>query len=243
MNIWAISDLHLCFSVKEKNMEIFGKNWIGYVDRVRDNWVKKIKRDDLVLVAGDISWAKNIYEAKKDLEWIDALPGKKVIIKGNHDYWWPSKKKLIENLPPSISFIQNNAYNIKEISIGGTRLWNSDEYNFDEYIKYTKNPYPAELYDNKKIFSREIERLNMSLRCLDLSAKIKIIMTHFPPISGDLKDSEVSKILEKNKIDIVIFGHLHNIEKNKRLFGEKNGIKYLLTSCDYLNFDPIKIWD
>lgn len=230
-------------------MEIFGPIWKDYEKKIEENWKKNISKDDLVLIAGDITWAMKLKDALVDLEWIHNLPGKKIIIKGNHDYWMPSFSKLKVALPPSIDFIQNNSITIGDISIAGTRLWDSNEFNFNDYINFIYNPKEKKNLEEKaqkelseKIFEREIERLKLSLNQMDKNAKTKIVMTHFPPISADLKDSQVSKLLDENNIDISVFGHLHNLKNDiKKLFGQKNKTKYILTSSDYLNFNPIKL--
>ncbi|NGX34529.1 MAG: 3',5'-cyclic adenosine monophosphate phosphodiesterase CpdA [Candidatus Anoxychlamydiales bacterium] len=248
MQIFAISDLHLSLSNPEKTMEDFGDIWKDYQKKIESNWKKTVTANDLVLVPGDISWAIKLKDALIDLEWLHSLPGKKVIIRGNHDYWWPSFSKLKEAIPPSISFIQNNALSFDDIAIAGARLWDTKEYNFDEYINFVYNPKQKNDLEkdiqkdlSEKIFLREIERLKLSLEKLDTKAKTKIVMTHYPPISADLKDSIVSKLLEKHNIDICIFGHLHNLKAEKKMFGQKNNIKYMLTSADYINFNPIKL--
>ena len=248
MNIFAISDLHLSFSVPDKSMEFFGPSWKDYQKKIEINWKKTISKDDLVLIPGDISWAMKLKDALIDLEWLDKLLGKKIIIKGNHDYWWPSKTKLQKALPPSISFIQNDAINFDDISIASTRLHDTEEFNFNEYVNFVKNPRAKkDLEENiqkdlsEKLFAREIERLKLSLEKLNKNAKTKIVMTHYPPISAKLQDSKVSKLLEENKIDKCVFGHLHNLKENVKMFGEKNNIKYILASADYINFTPIKI--
>jgi predicted phosphohydrolase len=228
----------------EKTMEVFGKDWEDYLEKIEKNWQREVKKEDLVLIPGDLSWGKNLEEALIDLKWLDSLNGEKLIIKGNHDYWWPSSyRKLQKNLPPSFHSIQNNTFNWKNISIGGARLWDSSEYNFDEYIRFQENPYVSKKkpVDNEKIFQRELKRLHLSLKNIRKEASLKIAMTHFPPISANLKDSRVSKILEHYKIDLVVFGHLHHVKRDKKLFGVKNNIKYLLTSADYLEFKPLKI--
>jgi len=248
MQIFAISDLHLSISTPDKNMQDFGSVWKEYQEKIKFHWEKNITDNDLVLIPGDISWAIKLKDALIDLEWLHALPGKKVIIRGNHDYWWPSASKLKEALPPSIFFIQNNSINFEDVSIAGSRLWDTFEYNFNDYINFVYNPKERkELQENiqkdlsEKIFTREIKRLKLSLENLNKNAKTKIVMTHYPPISAELKDSKVSKLLEKYNIDICIFGHLHNLKKEKKMFGEKNSIKYILTSADFIDFDPVKI--
>lgn len=242
--IFAIADLHLSFSCPEKDMAFFGETWEGYTDKIEKNWIEKISPEDLVLIAGDISWAMKD-EVRIDLAWIDKLPGKKLLLKGNHDYWWGSLSKVHSYLPPSISVIQNNTFDFHNVSIGGSRLWDTEEYNFSSFIEFKENPKAKEKLIQQdleeKIFQRELSRLDLSLSKLNPNAKYRIAMTHYPPISAELEDSKASKLLEKHNIDVCVFGHLHNLQQKASLFGEKNGIQYLLTSCDYLNFNPIEI--
>jgi len=245
MAVWAIGDLHLAFGAPDKSMEVFGSAWKDYASRLEKNWRAVIQKEDLILIPGDISWAQKFEDALVDLKWIDALPGTKVILKGNHDYWWPSNKKLATGLPPSIHFVNNNAFHWNDVTIGGSRLWDTEEYNFNAFIAFQENPLstPKEVdkTQDKKIFDRELERLKLSLKQLDDKASLRIAMTHYPPISADLQDSKVSKILEAFQINICVFGHLHNVKKERPLFGEKNQILYLFTSADYLNFEPLLI--
>lgn len=234
MNVWAIADLHLAISTPDKNMDVFG--WTDYMKKIEKNWRCVVKDEDLVLIAGDISWAMNLDKAKIDLNWIEALPGTKVMIKGNHDYWWQSIGKTRAILGPKSHLIQNDAFHFEDISIAGTRLWDSDEYSF-----YPQNLTEEEQKQNSKIFERELERLEMSLKALRKEAQYKIAMTHYPPIGADLKPSKTSALLEKYGVDFCIFGHLHNVKENELPFGKKNGVDYRLTSCDHLNFTPLKI--
>ncbi|MEM8727753.1 MAG: metallophosphoesterase [Chlamydiota bacterium] len=247
MKIWAIADLHLCFGASDKSMEFFGIAWKNYIERIEENWKKVIDNTDLILIAGDISWAINLEDAMKDLLWIDALPGTKVILKGNHDYWWPSNKKLSETLPPSIHFINNNAVTIGEVTIGGSRLWDTSEYSFGEYIDFLENPLIQEKNlqekETERIYNRELKRLHLSLQQLDSKASYRVAMTHYPPIGGDLKESRASKILERFRVDVAVFGHLHNVKKECPLFGRKNRILYLFIAADYLNFEPMLVKD
>lgn len=245
MHIWALSDFHLSFGVKNKSMEKFGDTWKDWTQKIEKNCHAVIKEEDLLIIAGDLSWATTLEEALIDLKWIDSLPGKKIIIKGNHDYWWSSYKKLQEALPPSIFAIQNNALNFGEVSICGTRLWDSEEFSFNSIIKsescsFGKEEIKELQQEDKKIFDRELLRLEMSLKELNQEAKYKIAITHYPPIGIELKDSKVSKLLEKYKVDIALFGHLHSLKKGP-FFGKKGNISYFLTSTDYLNHTPIQI--
>lgn len=244
MSIFALSDLHLCFSRPEKTMEIFGPPWEHYQEKIKTHWEKAIKKEDLVLIPGDISWATKMAEAIIDLNWINQLPGQKLIIKGNHDYWWPSNAKLKEALPPSINFLQNNAFQFGNASIAGTRMWDSPDFNFDVYVD-SKTEFRAEKdqIKSQKIYEREIGRLKTSLAALNPKAKIKIAMTHFPPVPADLSEGEIIELFQKTGIQICVFGHLHNLKKStqNKIFGRKNQIQYKLCSADFLNFQPLKI--
>lgn len=249
MTIWAIADLHLAIGVPEKTMEAFGEPWLNYIDKIQTNWIERISPDDLVLLPGDISWAMRPEEARADLEWIHQLPGTKVMLKGNHDYWWGSMRQVEQILPTSIHLIQNNAFSWNGVAIGGARLWDTSEYQFTPYIQFNDNPRARSLTeaedktpDVEKIFARELGRLELSLKAMP-EASLRIAMTHYPPISATLEDSRASALLEKYHVAICVFGHLHSIKKEKPLFGQKNGIDYRLASADYLNFVPLKISD
>ncbi len=250
MTIWALSDPHLAFGVPSKTMEAFGPAWKDYADQIAMNWKRLVSPEDLVLIPGDISWAMRLDAALVDLRWIDALPGTKVILKGNHDYWWSSSSKLAQVMPPSIRWVQNNALVWNEVAIGGSRLWDTPEYQFGAHITFQENPLarkksPQELSQEKeeeeKIFIRELERLKLSLSQLDPKAKIRIALTHYPPIGADLHPSRASQILEQFQIDYCVFGHLHNVKEGSLPFGKARGVTYVFASCDYLHFTPILV--
>ncbi len=239
-HIWAIADLHLSFGTPDKSMDRFGPHWVKHHETIKRHWLEKVSPEDIVLIAGDISWAKKWKEAVPDLEWIAQLPGEKVLIKGNHDYWWPSLKKLQEQLPKSIHAIHNNAISLKGVALGGTRLWDSDEYGFLPYIDIQgegKTLQKELTEEDKKRFDRELQRLEQSLQQIDSQAPLKIAMTHYPPISAELSPSKSSAILESYGINHCLFGHLHSVRPNSLPFGEAKGVHYHLTSCDYLDFD------
>ncbi len=242
MKVWAIADLHLAFGDQSKSMDIFGPQWENYAEKIAANWKELICDEDLVLLPGDISWAMRPEQAVKDLEWIDRLPGTKVMIRGNHDYWWGSASKVRSILPKSIHIVQNDVFTFSDFSIAGARLWDTDEFHFKDYSEYRENPkaVPKEETEDGKIFLRELQRLELSLQCLDPS-KHRLAMTHYPPIGPDLQESKASKLLEKYGVEVCVFGHLHNL-KNIPEFGSKNGVRYYLTSCDCINFKPILIW-
>lgn len=243
--VWAISDPHLSFGVPNKSMSLFGPNWVDCEKKMEEAWRDLVGKEDLVLIPGDISWAMKLEEALPDLEWIDRLPGTKVMIKGNHDYWWASNRKMHQVMPSSLHFIHNNHFDWQDVTIAGTRLWDTKEYRFTDLIEFKENPKAREMgrvEDNEPIFQRELERLKMSLQQMNPRARWRIALTHYPPIGNDLKPSAASKILEDFNVNLCVFGHLHNLKKSEKpLFGEARGVKYVLTSCDYLDFRPIKL--
>ncbi len=245
MSIWAIADLHLAKSIPSKNMAVFGPAWEGYMDKIEKAWKESVGEDDLVLLPGDISWAMKLEDALIDLEWIHHLPGTKLMIRGNHDYWWSSPKKMAEKFPSSIHFIQNTAFHWNDVAIGGSRLWDTPEYNFNAYVHFQNNPKAKEpreeVVDNDQIFERELERLRLSLKQMNCDAAVKIAMLHYPPISADLKPSRTSAILREFGVNICLFGHLHNLKKEAKLFGEEDGIKFILTAADYIDFKPVLV--
>lgn len=247
--IFAIADLHLAIGIPDKRMDHFGDPWIDYVEKIGAHWHAKVTPDDLVLIPGDISWAMRTEEAKPDLDWIDSLPGTKLMLRGNHDYWWGSLSKVKQALPPSCHAIQNNSFQWNGVSIAGARLWDSAEYKFREFIEYKENPRAKALVEGdhsaeaERIFLRELARLEMSLQTMSPQANKRIAMTHYPPIGADLQNSRVSALLEKYQIDTCVFGHLHNVRKGIPLFGTHHGIRYDLVAADYLDFSPLLIYE
>jgi len=248
-SIWAIADLHLSFGVPGKAMDLFGPQWQGHPTKIKEAWCDLIAPEDLILIPGDISWAMTPEEARADLEWIHQLPGTKVLLRGNHDYWWSSLSKVEKVLPPSLHLIQNNSFLWGDVAIGGAKLWDSAEYEFGSYIVYRENPQARKTSDvvktassDEKLFLRELQRLETSFKSFSgQQHKMKIAMTHYPPIGADLHSSQASAVMEKYRIDIAAFGHLHNVKPQHLPFGSKNGVSYVLTACDYLNFIPLKL--
>src|SRR5665648_91868 len=179
--IYAIGDLHFDSS-EQKPMDIFGDNWIGHKDKIINDWISKVNNNDLVLVPGDISWALKLNEAIPDLELIDSLPGKKVFIKGNHDYWWEGISRLKALKLGSIDFLRNSSFMYNNIAIVGTRGWTSrDSEGFDE--------------SDEKIFKRELLRLESSLLSIEKSVEKKIAMIHYPPFNNKLQPNEFVEVL------------------------------------------------
>lgn len=221
MNIYAISDFHLSFGTN-KPMNIFGDKWIDYEKKIEQNWKSKVKEDDVVILAGDFSWATYLDEAVQDFEFLNKLPGTKIMLKGNHDYWWETLAKLNkftkENNFSNIYFLHNNFYKFENYYICGTRYWQDEEGK-----------------DNEKIYKRELERLKISLDMAkndDENGEI-ILVTHYPPterIMDAIKGYNVKKW---------IYGHIHSNYEDALV--NINGIDTYLTSCDYLEFDLVKI--
>ncbi len=228
MAIYAISDLHLDYS-KEKPMDIFGDNWIDHEEKIFKSWREKVKKDDLVLIPGDISWALKLDEAKKDLDRIDKLPGIKIISKGNHDLWWESKKKLNALSLNTIDFLQNEHYIYKDTAIAGTRGWSSkDSGEFNEH--------------DEKIFKRELNRLDLSLSSIDENVSKKIVMIHYPPFNfKDGSTNEFVSLMKEHGVDICLYGHLHAEGHKFVIEGTIEGIEFHCVSSDYIDFNLKKI--
>ncbi|MCE5293204.1 MAG: metallophosphoesterase [Chlamydiales bacterium] len=252
MAIWAIADLHLSLGIVGKEMHVFGPEWIDHHKKIQAFWDEHVKPEDLVLIPGDISWAMKQEEAKADLDWIHARPGTKYIIRGNHDYWCKAPTKVRKELPSSIHLIWSDAALWNDVAICGTRLWDSPEYDFGAFIEMKKplrekkeDPQTPEekQAESDAIFNREVMRLEMALNAMDKNARLKIAMVHYPPISADLQPSRVSAMLEKANVNQVVFGHLHSVRPESKLFGTKNGVAYHFVACDWLNFRLQKIAD
>lgn len=224
MSIFAIGDTHLSFST-DKPMDIF-KGWSDYITRLQQNWCAIVSENDTVVIPGDVSWAMELEQAKKDFEFLNSLPGKKIILKGNHDYWWATMKKMNEFLQSnnitSIEILFNNAFQVGDFVICGTRGWFFDD----------------DSSDSKKVLSREVGRLKASIDFAKKTGKEPIAFLHYPPINNISVCEPIMEVLEEEKIKRCYYGHLHG-ESIKRAFrGEYNGIKFDLVSADHLEFCP-----
>ncbi|MCB1149445.1 MAG: metallophosphoesterase, partial [Chlamydiia bacterium] len=214
MTIWALADLHLSFGVPDKKMDVFGEKWKDHPQKIKEHWCDLVAAQDLVLIPGDISWAMKLHEAEADLEWIAALPGTKVMIRGNHDYWWSAISRVRGALPPGMHAIQNDSFQWKDFEIGGARLWDA-EFSYSEFIPLMENPRADPvLYEvhhdeeeRVKIFSRELARLEASLRSFKRAGSFKIAMTHYPPVDAAMNASPVSDLLEQYGVSVCAFGH------------------------------------
>lgn len=227
MALYAISDLHLALS-GDKPMDVFGQHWYKHDEKIQENWYSKITEKDTVLIGGDISWSMKMEQGMKELEWIHKLPGNKIIIKGNHDYWWGSISKL-NSLFDNMSFIQNNFFTYEDWAICGTRGW----------ICPGSESFTSK---DEKIYMRELIRLRLSLEGAVKQGYKKIIcMIHYPPTNDKYESSGFTDIFEEFRVAKVIYGHLHGPSLSRVMKGEKDGVEYIMTSCDYINFDPVKI--
>ena len=230
MKIFAISDLHLSVN-NPKPMDIFGPTWEGYLDKIFAEWKEKVGEDDMVLLAGDFSWAMKLEDTAPDFALLEGLPGKKIIIRGNHDYWWKSISAVRAVLPKGFYAIQNDAYKFGEYIICGTRLWNLP----DERKKQSEA--------DEKIYKRELIRLELTLqnaKKIQTGSEEIICMLHYPPYTFKEEDNEVTVLLEKYGVSKVVYGHIHAYCKQNLVF-EKNGIKYFLTSCDIVGNSLVEI--
>ncbi|TDT60909.1 metallophosphoesterase [Fonticella tunisiensis] len=225
MALFAISDLHFSLGTN-KPMDVFGDRWKEHHIRIMGNWNNKISEEDVVLIAGDISWAMKLDEALPDLEFIHNLNGKKIFIKGNHDYWWGSIKKL-NSLYNDMYFIQNTSYGYMDYGICGTRGW----VNIDGQEEH-----------DEKIYKREILRLKMSMDDALKQGKNKlIVMLHYPPVTKISRSEEFLNLLSTYPVEKVIYGHIHYDSRDICINGIYNEIQYICTSADIINFDPVRI--
>jgi predicted phosphohydrolase len=238
MAIYAISDLHLSFnkpvsldeidpSAITKPMEVFG--WEEHYNQIRDHWRASIRDTDTVLIPGDISWALKLEDAKNDLDWIDQLPGHKVLSPGNHEYYYHSKNKVRNILPATMEWIDADFTVVEGKVICATRGWMlPTDHQFDEER-------------DRKIYERQIGRLRLSLESATCAYPEKeiIVMLHYPPLNKYGKTSGFWELLQQYRVKQCIYGHLHGNAINEAIQGEIDGISLLLVSCDALQFRPI----
>ena len=239
MGLFVIADLHLSTnSETNKPMEVFGRRWTDHTEKIIKNWKAVITDDDTVIIPGDISWALTVEEAESDLKLIDSLPGKKLLGKGNHDYWWTTAKKLhdffeAKNIT-TLDILYNNAYECEDFIVAGTRGW----YN-DGSLKM-----PAGT-DYGKLVNRENERLRISLTAAkalsEKSGKPMIAFFHFPPVRGSFVCEKLVDTLKEFNIDRCFYGHIHGDYLTPQT-SVHEGISYSLISADFLDFHPLPIF-
>lgn len=243
MSLFVLSDTHLSIS-DNKPMDIFGARWSGYTEKLKKRWNSLVTPDDTVVIAGDISWAMSHTGALEDLKFIENLNGKKIIGRGNHDYWWTSLTKLnklcADNALSSISFLYNNAYSIEDFIVCGSRGW---------YIDQTNKNMPEEA-DYKKIVAREAIRLELSLTEAEKlrAAEFErdgvmreiLVFLHFPPDFRGYVCNEIVEVLKRFNVKRCYYGHIHGVYDVPRS-EVSDGIRYTLTSADFLDFYPLPI--
>ncbi len=230
MSIYTIGDLHLSFN-KNKPMSIFGENWEKHEDKIKKNWEEKIRENDYIIIPGDFSWATYLEEAYEDFKYLNELPGNKILLKGNHDYWWTTVTKMKEYLKcnnfNTIDFLHNNSYLIEEKIIVGTRGWNL-----------------LDAENNSKMINRENNRLKLSIQNgINEYGKDKeiLLFMHYPPVTINNMNSEFVKTMKQYNIKQCYYAHLHGNSHKDAIEGEQNGINFKLISADYLKFDLLKI--
>ena len=238
MAVFVLSDLHLSTNQNtDKSMEVFGNRWKDYMNRIKNNWNRLVTPDDTVIVNGDISWAMTLDEAKSDFDFLNSLNGTKIISKGNHDFWWSTVSKIEkffeENEFNTIKLLHNNAHTVENFVICGSRGWYSDD-------KISSMPQNA---DYEKIVAREAARLKMSLNeanKLDCGERERLVFLHFPPVWSDFVCSELISVMKDFGVTRCYFGHIHGLYEIPSKF-EYDGIIFVMTSADFLNFTPLFI--
>lgn len=231
MAIYAISDLHLSHGTN-KPMDVFGANWAGYVLKIKDNWESMITEFDTVLIPGDISWAMQMCDAYEDFMFIEKLPGTKIILKGNHDYWWDTASKINRFFSlhdiSSIKLLHNNSYDIDGVSVFGTRGWllpGSGDFGIHD----------------RKIYEREKERFKLSFGSCSQKNERRIVMTHYPPFARNGEATEITDMIAATGAGFCVFGHVHSDVEADLYDRVIDGVRYMLVSCDHLGFIPASI--
>lgn len=223
--IYGLSDLHLDYTGK-KSMEVFGSAWENYEERMFDSWKKIVKDEDYVIIPGDISWALKLEEAENDLRRIEILPGKKIFMKGNHDFWWNSLSKIEQLNLKNMYFLQNNSIETEDYVFIGTRGWISPKSSeFSESV-------------DRKIYDRELLRLELSLKSVKNEEKEIICLFHYPPVEKDRTLNDFGNFVKNNGIKIVLYGHLHAGALSNVVDEVVDGIEFHCISADYLQFVP-----
>ena len=231
MNIYAIGDLHLS-ATADKPMDVFGGNWQGHFEKIKSSWLEVVQSDDVVLICGDISWAMKLEDAVVDLQSLAGLPGKKVFIRGNHDYWWSGISRVRAAAPDdSFIFLQTDSVKIGEYVIVGSRGWSCP--GSPEFTEH-----------DEKLYLREVERFKLAFadaeRKKEEGDKV-IAMVHFPPFTSKQEDTEFSRLFEEKGVENVVFGHIHGAAYYP-LKSWRGGVEYVLTSCDKVGFRLVKIY-
>lgn len=227
MSVYAIGDLHLSIAAK-KPMDIFA-GWDNHAEKIKENWLKKITDRDTVVLAGDVSWGMTLAQALPDLRWIDSLPGRKIIIKGNHDYWWASVSKMKETFAQtgldSLYILHNNSFTVDNVNICGSRGWMFE----------TGEPH------DDKLINREAMRMDASIRSVGEAPGEKLLFLHYPPLyAGQVLEQFIS-VMHVHGIKRCYYGHIHGAGSRAAVQGITRGINFTMISADYIGFDPLLI--
>ena len=230
MRLFAIGDLHLPGG-DEKPMEVFGDHWEGHFERISQDWRERVTEEDTVLIPGDTSWAMQLQAAVPDLQAIGALPGRKILIKGNHDYWWGGIGQVRKALPEGMMAIQHDTVDLGPCVVCGTRGW-----------AYPTVETPLSRED-ERIFNREMIRLELALQSAVKQAEDRpiVVMLHYPPLYCQDRNTPFTQLLEEYPVHTVVYGHLHGAGIRAGFNGTWNGIRYMLTSCDSLGFQLAEV--
>lgn len=231
MKIYAISDLHLSLC-GDKPMDIFGDTWGGYLDKIKHDWDAKVENDDIVLIPGDISWAMKLENALIDFKFLKNLKGTKIIVRGNHDYWWQSVTRVREALPSDVLALQNDAVKIGKYVFCGSRGW-------------LVEGSPDFSEQDRKLYNRETERFILALKHAE---KLReegdklIVLIHYPPFNVRKENSDFTNLFEKYGVDKVVYGHLHGKDVKPYYRINKNGVEYVLASCDLVDNKLVEVY-
>lgn len=236
MSLFVISDLHLDVLTNEKSMEVFGDKWKDYTNKIKKNWCAVVNENDTVIIPGDISWALTLEDSLTDLKWINELPGKKILMKGNHDFWWSTVTKMkrffAENGLTTFDILHNNALEVESYILAGSRGW---------FVDKTVQPQKSVTVDYDKILNREQIHLRMSLneaKALQEESRKEILaFFHFPPVWSDFRCEEILNILKEYNVSRAFFGHIHG-SYNHSSFFEHDEIQFKMISADFINFIP-----
>ena len=229
MNIYAIGDLHLSGEPPTKPMEVFGAYWLGHKEKIKNNWLNTVQAADTVIVCGDISWAMGIKNAAEDLAWLAQLPGRKLLLRGNHDYWWSSLAKMQQLYGENYEFLQNDCIMVGDTAICGTRGW---------VLPSSENFTP----EDEKIYKREALRLQLSLEAATKNNPARIIVAmHYPPLFAAEEHTLFTDLLEHYQVQHCVYGHIHGENHVLTFEGERAGVNYKLVSCDTQGFELTRI--
>jgi predicted phosphohydrolase len=228
MTLFAIADPHLGRAV-DKPMDVFGARWERHAERLAENWRATVGDDDWVLVPGDISWALRLEEAIEDLAFLGALPGKKLLLKGNHDYWWTSRAKVERILPPGMHLLQNDAFDLGGgVGVVGTRGW-------------TPPGFPGAGAQDARIYAREVERLKLSIKAAAGRFACTVAMLHYPPLYRGQPETAFAPLLRAAGVAVCLYGHLHGAAHETAVQGVVDKMRYVLVAADFVDFTPLRV--